>query len=497
VQSPPSGVLATARQVKIPFGRLVAYATLQLPLAMAALPVVLNVPKFYGETLGLSLASLGLFLLITRVIDALQDPVIGFISDRMTGRRNGRLLLVALMLPMLIGGFAMLFFPPTSMLGKTGLQIWLLIALVIVHLGYAGSSISYHAHGAELSDDYNERTRVTVAREVFGLTGMTLAVVMPAVLTSTNFFSDTRLAAAEANAAIAAATAVGDQAAVVLAQAKLRLVQHDAEIRGYGVFGLIFIAIATLSALPALLRSPPSVHGTVVRKGRRSIFHDFMAPLKNPLFRRLLLVFVVNGSALGIAVSVMLFYVEHVLKGSKTVAGIMLLSYFIAGAASVPMWLILSRRASKAAAWFIGMGLTAVAMSLAVFLGPNHIWLFVILSAITGLGLGADYGLPPSILADIINAQEGADTKGETGAYFGLWALATKLATAVGAALSLPVAAWLGFDPGSGKYDTFALVIVYIVLPVIVKIIAAALIWYIRIEAERPAVRYTFGRKQG
>ncbi|HEX2886288.1 MFS transporter [Vineibacter terrae] len=495
MQSPPTGVPTSARQVKIPFGRLVAYSTLQLPLAMAALPVVLNVPKFYGETLGLSLASLGLFLLVTRVIDALQDPVIGFVSDRMTVRRNGRLLFVAAMLPLLIGGFAALFFPPVDALGKTGLQIWLLVALVIVHLGYSGTSISYHAHGAELSDDYNERTRVTVGREVFGLTGMTLAVVLPAILTSTGFFGDTKHVAEEARAAILAAKAAGDHAATLAAQAQLKAAQHSAEVRGYGVFGLLFIAIGVLAALPALLRSPPGVHGAVVRKARRSIFHDFTAPLKNRLFRRLLLVFVVNGSALGIAVSVMLFYVEHVLKGTKTDAGIVLLTYFIAGAASVPMWLLVSKRLSKASAWFVGMALTAIAMSVAVFFGPGHLWLFVIASAITGLGLGADYGLPPSILADIINAEEGADTKGETGAYFGLWALATKLATAVGAALSLPVAAWLGFDPGAGKYDTTALVIVYIVMPVAVKIIAALLIWYIRIEAERPAVRHLLGGK--
>jgi Na+/melibiose symporter-like transporter len=375
------------------------------------------------------------------------------------------------------------------MLGRTGLQIWLIAALVVVHLGYAGASISYHAHGAELSDDYNERTRVTVGREVFGLSGMMLAVVLPAIFTAPGFFADTGAAAEQATAAIEAARKAGDQAAVVAASAALKAARHDAEIQGYALFGLLFVAIAIVAALPALLRSPPSVHGVVVRKHRRSIFHDFMAPLKNPLFRRLLLVFVVNGSALGIAVSVMLFYVEHVLKGSKTHAGIVLLTYFIAGAASVPLWLILSKRLSKAAAWFIGMALTAIAMSGAVFLGPSDIWIFVGISVITGLGLGADYGLPPSILADIINAREGADTRGETGAYFGLWALATKLATAIGAAFSLPVAAWLGFDPGAGKYATFALVFVYIVLPVAVKIIAALLIWFIRIEAERAAVR--------
>jgi Na+/melibiose symporter-like transporter len=46
-------------------------------------------------------------------------------------------------------------------------------ALLLVHLGYSGVSISYHSHGAELTDDYNERTKVTVGREVFGLLGMT------------------------------------------------------------------------------------------------------------------------------------------------------------------------------------------------------------------------------------------------------------------------------------------------------------------------------------
>ena len=63
------------------------------------------------------------------------------------------------------------------------------------------------------------------------------------------------------------------------------------------------------------------------------------------------------------------------------------------------------------------------------------------------------------------------------------------LATTLGAALSLPVVALLGFNPAKGRYDTTALIIVYIVLPVAIKIVAALLIWYIRIEAERGSVR--------
>lgn len=440
----------TAASAKIPFNRLVAYATLQLPLAMAALPVVLNVSHFYGEVLKFSLQIMGPIFIITRVIDAIQDPVIGLLSDRFTRRGpRGRLTFVGLMIPFLAGGFYMLFDPPDAWFGNQWLMTaWLTAALLLVHLGYSGVSISYHAHGAELSDDYNERTRVTVGREVFGLLGMTLAVVLPVWLTSPKMFGDST---------------------------------------GYMVLGLVFVPICLLFSLPTLVSAGPSVHPPVVHAGNP--FLAFFAPLKNRLFRRLLLVFVVNGAALGVAVTVILFYVEHVLAGTKTHAGLILLTFFIAGAASVPMWLMLSKRLSKAAAWFVGMLCSIVGLGLAIFLGPGDIYWFLAISVVTGLGLGADYGLPPSILADVINAPEGGDTKGKTGTYFGLWALSTKLATALGAAFSLPVVAWLGFNPAAGHYDKTALIIVYVVLPVAIKLIAAALIWYIRIEAERGSVR--------
>lgn len=447
--------MATNLQSKIPFNRLVAYSALQLPLAMAALPVVLNVTHYYGEILKLSLAMIGPILIVSRVIDAIQDPIIGHVSDRLTKFKNGRLILVAATVPLLMGGFFMLFDPPAMFhpVGEgpnpnsTLLSIWLFAALVLVHLGYACVSISYHAYGAELSDDYNERTRVTVGREVFGLTGMMIAVVLPTWLTA-----------------------------------------RFGEAAGYQWLGIVYLPIALFSALPTLLFSPPSVHGPVERKPG-GLMAAFFAPLKNALYRRLLLVFIVNGSALGIAVSVMLFYVEHVLGGGKLQAGMILLAYFISGALSVPLWMYLSRRWSKAAAWLFGILLTISAMGVAFFCGHGDIGMFIAISVITGLGLGADYGLPPSILADVINAQEGKETRGATGAYFGIWALSTKLATAIGAAASLPVLAALGFNPSAGIYDTTALIVVYLLLPILVKMLAAALLWWIKIEAERPAVK--------
>lgn len=442
-------------QSKLPFGRLVAYAALQLPLAMTALPVVLNVAHYYGEVLKLSLAIMGPVLMASRVIDAIQDPLIGLLSDRLTRYRFGRMFLVAAALPLLMGGFFMMFDPPAMFQPGSEsyiehpwlLAAWLFVSLLLVHLGYSGVSISYHAHGAELTDDYNERTKVTVAREVFGLSGMMVAVVLPTLLVS-----------------------------------------KFGEAAGHQWLGILFLPIALCFAIPTLFFSPPSVHGEVKRAPGVSVMQQFLSPFANPLYRRLLAIFFVNGSAIAIAVSVMMFYAEHVLAATKLQVGMILLTYFLCGAASVPLWMFLSRRFGKATAWFVGIVLSMVAMAVAGMAGQGEIGWFIAATVFTGIAIGADYGLPPSILADVINAKEGKHGRGAAGTYFGMWALATKLATAAGAAASLPIVAWLGFNPSRGLYDQHALFVVYIVLPIVVKGIAGLMVWFMRIEPERPSV---------
>src|SRR6185436_20254885 len=100
-------------------------------------------------------------------LDAIQDPLIGYFSDRMTHFRRGRLKLVLGSVPLLGIGFYAVFSPPA--MAQDWLLLYLGLALILVHLGYSGVSISYHSLGAELSHDYIERTRVTIFREVFGI----------------------------------------------------------------------------------------------------------------------------------------------------------------------------------------------------------------------------------------------------------------------------------------------------------------------------------------
>ena len=61
---------------------VLAYGALGLPLAFAALPIYVHLPRYYAETTGIELAMLGLILLGARLFDALIDPWLGWLADR-------------------------------------------------------------------------------------------------------------------------------------------------------------------------------------------------------------------------------------------------------------------------------------------------------------------------------------------------------------------------------------------------------------------------------
>ena len=89
--------------------RIVAYALPAMPLAALTLPLYVLVPTFYTETLGLSLASVGFALLLVRIFDAVNDPLIGWAADRFRPRFGRRRALFAISLPLTALSAFMLF----------------------------------------------------------------------------------------------------------------------------------------------------------------------------------------------------------------------------------------------------------------------------------------------------------------------------------------------------------------------------------------------------
>jgi GPH family glycoside/pentoside/hexuronide:cation symporter len=101
---------------------------------------------------------------------------------------------------------------------------------------------------------------------------------------------------------------------------------------------------------------------------------------------------------------------------------------------------------------------------------------------LSGAGLGADLALPGALLAGLI-ADAGHRGQGE-GAYFGWWNFATKLNLALAAGLALPLLALAGYSPGARDPAALrALVIGYCVLPCVLKLCAAATLYFSQVRS--------------
>ena len=410
---------------------LAAYGVLGFPLAMAALPIYVHVPKFYADTVGLPLATVGAVLLAARAFDALQDPLLGWWSDRRRAKRGGRWLFVAAGAPILALGMIGLFNPPAW--SALGLTVWLVASLAVVYTAYSLASVSYQAYGAEIATDAAERTRVTAWREGFGLAGVVVAAALPEILS-----------------------------------------RHSGARAGFAQFAMLFAPLVLLAALATIAGSPRVARAPAPHVALRNLW----LPLGNRRFRWLLATFMASGIAAAIPATLVLFFVEDIVRRADLAAAF-LVAYFAAGAAGLPGWLWLARRIGKARAWLCGMGLAIVAFVWASFLGPGEVKSFAVICVASGIALGADLAFPASMLADVIDDDEARGEARSEGSYFGLWNLVTKLNLALAAGIALPLVAGLGYAAGgaNGPRALAALAFVYALVPCILKAGAAAILW--------------------
>jgi glycoside/pentoside/hexuronide:cation symporter, GPH family len=427
--------------VRLTRRELLAYAAYAVPLAMAALPVYVHVPKFYADELGLPLATVGAILLACRLLDAFQDPLLGYLSDRTSDTRPGRGLLVLLSLPLLAGGFLGLFHPPAA--SASGVAAWLALCLVVVYLGFSLGSISYYAMGAELSRDYHERTRITATRGALAVLGVLIAAAAPQALSS-----------------------------------------HLGPSAGLALFSVMFVPVLLVAAGVTLRhaharRAAPRPAAQTDRAAA-TLYQALIAPLRSAGYRWLIAVSILSGIAAAIPGTLILFYVQDVLQRPE-LSGAFLALYFLFGAAGMPLWIGAAQRMGKKRAWLIGMFLSVAAFAWAYPLGPGDVWAFAAVCVLSGIAYGAELALPPSILADIVDRSDAQ--RRPDGAYFGMWQMVDKLNLALAAGLALPLLQGLGYVPGAAQPEQAPLSLMYALLPCLIKLAAIACLWIAPLEA--------------
>jgi GPH family glycoside/pentoside/hexuronide:cation symporter len=200
----------------------------------------------------------------------------------------------------------------------------------------------------------------------------------------------------------------------------------------------------------------------------------FRPILGDPLARRLLLIALLNATPVAVTSTLFLFFVESRL-GAVGWEGPLLLLFFLAAAASAPVWGKIAGLVGAKRALLAGMALAVVSFGFAAFLGTGDTVAFSGICIASGAALGADMTLLPAIFA-----RRMSEIAPEAAEGFGLWSFVTKFTLAFAAVTLLPLLEVSGFEPGTtataSKEALTTLTLMYAVLPCVLKLVAMALL---------------------
>ena len=425
---------------RVSWRTITAYGAPAVGAGYMYLLLSLYMMKFATDVLLIAPAVMGLIYSASRIWDAVSDPLVGYLSDRTTtrlGRRRSWLLISSL--PIAIT-FYMVFAPPQSLEGPM-LIAWVAVAVIGFYSAMTLFFVPHLSLGAELSDDYHERSRMFGARHAAYIIGSILSLV------SLYFLLQAEYAA-------------------------------DGDVRGLAAeLGLVAVGVMFAMVIFAVvrLRERPEFQGRMNASPVKA-FRDVWA---NPHARLLLIVTFIEhvGSS---AIAALTLYVTHYIVGAPTWAPLIIFAYMLPSSASVPMWLPLSRRFGKIRVWIGGMLLTAVSFG-AMFLLPffddvdTRLTWIIVMAFFAGLANGCGGTLGPSVQGDVIDYDEHLTGERKEGAYFAAWNFVQKGALGVMLLLTGFVLEYSGFIPNQEQTMTvkMAMITLYGMFPLVCYLIGA------------------------
>lgn len=321
----------TARPVSLP-----AYGVFAALLAAAGLPIYIHAPKAYVDDYGVSLAALGAVLFGLRLLDVVQDPLLGRLAGLLRHQRALAVTFgVTLMVICMLGLFAIT--PPIAPL------VWFAIMLAGVFSAFSFLTICFYAQGVQTADRLAGKGHLRLARwrETGALLGVCVAAVMPVVL------------------------------------------------NGFAGFALGF-AVLGVTAL-WLMRAEWSSEGDIPEAG-------FAPVLKDSVARRLLLIALFNAAPVAVSSTLFLFFVESRLDAPGW-EGPFLLLFFLSAAVAAPFWGRLAEIYGPKRVLLAAMVLAILAFGFAITLGAGDTWAFAVICVVSGAALGADLTILPAIFA--------------------------------------------------------------------------------------------------
>ena len=406
------------------------YGVGQLPEGIKSAAFGFYLLFFFNQVLGLSGTLAGIAVFIALCFDALSDPIVGSWSDSTVsryGRRHPFMYLAAIPFAL---SFYFLFVPPQG-LGTLGLFLWLCGFAVLVRTTMTFYTVPYMALGAELTEDYDERTLLSSLRTIFQLLGMF------AVLIGANhlFFGATEdYANGQLNPA----------AYPVFAVAAVPLLMG----------GILVTALATHHKIPTL-RVPTKEKFSVTR-----VVSEVRLAFKIPSFTAVVCSSVIFGISQGMIQALILYTATYFFALTPNMLSLLftcaIVGMICGSAASRPLSALMTE---KKVLFITGMCWYAFFTSVIIILKllgalPDDAelvgWLYIISSGFfSAVGLGAALPMIGSMIADITDEHERIHGERQEGIYYAAASFAGKMVGGAGPVLAGFVVDLAGIEPGA------------------------------------------------
>jgi len=429
---------------KVTLGTTIAYGMPGLGAGYMYLLMSLYVMKFSTDVLLIAPAVMGVIFSISRIWDAVSDPIAGYLSDRTTfkfGRRRTWMLISFIPISF---GFLAVFSPPESMQGQS-LDLWMMIAILSFYSAITLLNVPHMALGAELSEDYHERTRLFGVRHIGFTLGSILALVSMSLLISEENNPD------------------GD----------VRQLAGSLAFYAIGAMSLmIFFAVSKLKENPEFQNR--------VNKNPFKAFRDVWI---NPHAKILIIVLFIENLG-GAVIGVLTLYVTQYIVEAPAWAPLIIFAYMLPSALSVPLWIPLSRRFGKIRLWVFSLAFTGISFG-GIFIIPfldsitDRLIVMFIGAALGGMAAGCGGAIGPSVKGDVIDYDEYLTGERKEGSYFAALNFVFKSATGIMLLVTGFVLQFSGFIPNQPQTMEvkIALISLYGLVPLVFYSLGAFLLY--------------------
>ena len=368
------------------------------------------------------LASFG--ALVGIVWDAVNDPIIGILSDRLHtrwGRRRPFLLWFAIPFGL---SFVILWSAP-NWENQTALLVYVTLSFMLADTLQTLVGVPFLSLTPELTPDYDERTTLTSFRSFFQLVGaLTVVVAAPAIV-------------------------------------DMVLASGGSQQQGFMLVGAIF---GGLGAIPLLLIGL-FVRETSTPEQREAMpFRETLqAAWQNIPFRYAVGIHMLNWSAVDMIVVAFPYFLLYWVAQGNLLASIHIFGFDLAYESAffgilmsvcilfIPFWLWLARWRNKREAYMLGMSFWVIVQLMIFTIQPGNTTYLLTIAALAGIGVSAAYTLPDSIFADVIEWDELRTRRRQEGIFYGVRTLIRKLTGAFVIFITLQLLGWSGYvSPPNG-----------------------------------------------